>query len=462
MQILHLAKALLPEGWRTDVRLSIGPDGTIDDVVSDRPAAGAERIAGVTLPGMVDLHSHSFQRAMAGLVETAGVAASDDFWGWREVMYRFLATIGPEELWAVTAQLYIELLKGGYTSVCEFHYLHNTPGGGPYDDPATLALVIHEAASVTGIGLTLLPALYTSAGFGGRPIEPGQRRFAMTPERFLDLLARLDAVVQDQGDRRIGLAPHSLRAVPIDLLAEVVVARRRVDPFAPVHLHLAEQEREVEACRAWSGQRPGRLLLDKVDVDHHWCLIHGTHLDEEELDGIARAGAVVGLCPTTEANLGDGLFRLPHYLARGGRLGVGSDCNACRTWTEDLRLLEYGQRLVLRTRAVSAAPSLNQPAASPGRALVGRALKGGAQACGRMVGLLAPGARADLVVLDTGHPSLLGRDDDRLLDALLFATAQPPVRDVMIGGLWRIRDGAHAAERSVEAAYRRAMRRLLA
>ena len=457
MQTLHLAKALLPDGWHADVRLVVGPNGDIEGVTPDVPPAGAYRVPGCTLPGVVNLHSHSFQRAMAGLAECRASDGSD-FWQWREVMYRFLATIGPDELWAITAQLYLELLKGGYTGVCEFHYLHNAPDGRAYDDPATTSLVIHEVASAVGIGLTLLPSLYVHGGFGEQPLENGQRRFAITPDRYLELLARLDAALEDHPERRLGMAPHSLRAVAPDQLAETVELRRQRDPCAPIHLHLAEQEREVNECLARSRQRPGELLFDRLPVDHRWCLIHGTHLDTAELDRVSAAGAVIGLCPTTEANLGDGIFPLEHHLAGGGRIGVGSDSNVCRTWTEELRLLEYGQRLSLRRRAIAASPQ--QP--STGAALFGRALHGGAQASGRLVGRLAPGARADLVVLDSGDPALLGRTDDQLLDSLIFATDRPPVNDVMVGGVWRIRDGHHAAEGSIVHAFRRTMRQLLA
>jgi formimidoylglutamate deiminase len=454
--MLHLAKALLPEGWRTDVRLDIGPDGLVTDVTPGVPANGAERVQGVALPGLADLHSHSFQRALAGLAERwSGEGAT--FWSWRRTMYEFLARIGPEELWSITAQLYVELLKGGYTTVCEFHYLHRDPAGQVYDDPALLSVVVHEAAATVGIGLTLLPSLYMSGGFGDQPLEGPQRRFLTTPDQFLELLGRLDGTFRDLPDRRLGIAPHSLRAAAPPLIREVVEVRRRHDPFLPVHMHLAEQEQEVADCLARFGARPGQVAMDTVGIDHHWCLVHCTHLEDAEARALARSGAVVGLCPTTEANLGDGIFPLRRHLDEGGRFGVGSDANLCRNWAEELRLLEYGQRLAGRRRAVAA----SEPEPSVGAALVSRASRGGSQAAGRLMGKLAPGYAADLVVLDTSDPALVGREDDQLLDALVFATAAPPVRHVMVSGVWRIRDGAHAAERSIEDAYRRTVRRLV-
>lgn len=455
MQTLHLASAFLGDGWASGVNVEIGPDGTISDVTTGAAPAGAERVRGAVLPGMTNLHSHSFQRAMAGLAERGG---ADDFWSWREAMYRFLERIGPEELYAITAQLYVELLKGGYTGVCEFHYLHNDPAGAAYDDPALLAVVIHEAAAAVGIGLTLLPSLYLTSGFGERPPEPGQRRFVTAPDRHLVMLERLEGVLKDHPDRRLGIAPHSLRAVPIEILTEIVAARRRTDPFGPVHLHLAEQAREVEDCLAWSGRRPARLLFNRVAPDHQWCLIHCTHLDQREARDLATSGAVVGLCPTTEANLGDGVFGLPGHLRAGGRLGIGSDSHVCRSWTQELRLLEYSQRLTQRRRAVAALTGQTSPAT----VLVEAALRGGAQASGRMVGRIAPGCRADLVVLDADDPALAARDGADLLDTAVFATDRPPIRHVMVGGIWRIRDGAHAAELGIAQAWRKALRRLLA
>lgn len=465
MTLLHLERALLPRGWAADVLVEVGADGVFGQVLPDSAPGAAARVPGLALPGLVDLHSHSFQRAMAGLAEGLPAAAGplvpgerQDFWTWRRLMYGFLERIGPDELLAITAQLYVELLKGGYTAVCEFHYLHNDPAGQAYDEPGLLAVVVDEAAAAAGIGLTLLPSLYQSGGFGGLLPEPGQRRFTTTLDAHLRLLERLDGRFAGRLDRRVGSAPHSLRAIPVEVLAELVKARRATDPLAPIHIHIAEQEREVADCLAWGGARPAALLLDRLPVDRHWCLIHCTHLDDSEVAGIARSGAVVGLCPTTEANLGDGVFRLTDHLAAGGRLGVGSDSNVGRAWPAELRLMEYVQRLMQRRRAVATGPG--RP--SPARTLFEAAAAGGAAASGLSCSRLEQGARADLVVIDLDHPDLVGRTGDALLDSLVFSGERPAVRDVMVAGRWRVRDGVHPDQEAIAAAYRRTVRQLLA
>ncbi|HEX2117165.1 MAG TPA: formimidoylglutamate deiminase [Alphaproteobacteria bacterium] len=447
--------ALLPSGWAARVRFEVDAAGDLAAVTPDASADGAQRLHGVAVPGMPDLHSHAFQRAMAGLAERAG-PEGDSFWSWRDVMYRFLARLSPDDVEAIAAQLYVELLKHGYTAVAEFHYLHNDPTGGPYENRGELAERILHAAGATGIGLTLLPVLYQTSQFGGKPATEAQRRFVLTTEDFLALVERL--VQRHRRDRqvRVGIAPHSLRAAPPDALRAVVAAVRRFDAGAPIHIHAAEQTREVEDCLAWSGKRPVEWLLDEAAIDRHWCLVHATHMTTDETRRLAASGAVAGLCPTTEGNLGDGLFPLPAFLAADGAFGIGSDSNVATSPVEELRWLEYGQRLVTRARNVAE----KAIGASTGASLFRRALAGGAQALGRPIGALAPGMRADIVVLEPEHPALYGRSGDTLLDSWIFSGNANPVRDVMVGGQFVVREGVHPHEEQALAGYRRAVARL--
>ena len=447
--------AMLPHGWEACVRIEVSPDGNIVGVRANDEGQGCEHLSGPVVPGMPDVHSHAFQRAMAGLAQRLEPAEST-FWGWRQAMYRFLEELTPEDVVAVASQLYVELLKGGYTTVAEFHYLHNAPGGDPYADPAEMCIAIHEAARNAGIGLTLLPSLYMTGGFDGRGLEGGQRRFHLDPDGLFRLLERLEAVFRDDPARRIGIAPHSLRAVPLPALREAVAEMRRRDSSAPIHIHVAEQVREVEECLAHAGRRPLALLADTVPLDPGFCLIHATHLDDGETAALAGSQAVAGLCPTTEADLGDGIFRLADHLGGGGRIGIGTDSQASTCAADELRLMEYAQRLSSRRRLVGATPA--EP--STGARLWRAAVAGGAQAAGRPVGRIAPGFRADLLVLDADHPSLVATPDDRLLDALVFAPGPSPIRHVMVDGAWRIRDGAHALETPIADAYRGVLRRI--
>ena len=453
MTVLFAESALLPDGWARDVRL------TIDDATGDLAAveagadpSGAERLDGPVLPGMPNLHSHAFQRAMAGLAEAAE-RDPGSFWSWRQIMYRFAQALTPDDLAVIATQLQIEMLKSGYTAVAEFHYLHNAPDGRPYADPAALSRALLAAAGRSGIGMTLLPVLYQTGGFGGQAPGEGQRRFILPTDRFLSLVADLTGATAGDGQFRVGVAPHSLRAVPPGALTELLAG---IDPAVPVHIHIAEQVREVEECLAWSGARPVEWLLRHQPVDRRWCLVHATHLTPQERDGLAGSGAVAGLCPTTEANLGDGLFPLEAFQAAGGIWGIGSDSHISISPIEELRWLEYGRRLSTLRRNVAALPGQ-----STGAALWSRALDGGAIACGRRIGALRPGHRADLLVLDGDHPLTYGRSGDRLVDALVFAGNANLVRHVLVGGRWRVRDGRHAAETEAATAYRRVLDRLL-
>jgi len=464
-ELLFAESALLPDGWAADVLFEIGADGTLLNVLPGASthdgAAVAPRVAGPVVPGMPNLHSHAFQRAMAGLTEQVGhggAGGGDSFWTWRQVMYGFVGQLNPDQVQAIAAQLYVEMLKAGYTAVGEFHYLHHDPEGRPYADFAEMSERIVTAAQATGIGLTHLPVLYGYGGFGGRPAGGGQRRFLHDVNAFLRLINRL---LQRHGRNpqvRIGMAPHSLRAVTAEMLKEAVHGLDEFDDTAPIHIHIAEQVKEVEDCRAWSNQRPVEWLLNNQPLGPRWCLVHATHMTEGETGRLARSGAVVGLCPTTEGNLGDGFFQAPEFLRNGGAFGIGSDSHISVSPVEELRWLEYGQRLLYRRRNMLAAGGDRSP--SVGAALYRAAVAGGATALGRPIGRLAPGCRADLVVIDTEKPALIGKSGDVLLDAVVFAGNENPVRDVMVGGRWVVAEGRHIAEHLVLSRYRAAIEQL--
>jgi formimidoylglutamate deiminase len=445
---LLLEAALLPGGWARDVLVTVQHD-TILSVAPDHMSRnrgdtwGAERVAGIALPGMVNAHSHAFQRAFAGLAERRG-AGEDSFWTWRDAMYRAAAELTPEMMHAIAAQLYGEMLAAGYTHVCEFHYVHHQPDGRPYAPASAMAQALVAAARETGIGLTLLPVLYQTSGFGGRPPRADQRRFV----NAVDALFRI--IDEVRGPQvQLGLALHSLRAVPPEALQEAVAA---IGPDAPIHIHVAEQVTEVEDCLAWSGRRPVEWLLDEAPVNARWTLVHATHLTDAEADGIARSGATVALCPTTEANLGDGIFSLPRYFAAGGSIGIGSDSHVTVDPLEELRWLDYGQRLAMLRRGVSATPE--RPHA--GAELWRRALAGGAAAAGRPTGI-APGARADLVTVDRHHPALLAEPGDAMLDTLVFHSgARAAIGKVMAGGAWVAERGHHLRSGDLADAFARA------
>lgn len=446
---LFAPDALLPTGWARNVLLAWDDAGALTHVAADasRPAA-VPAAAGPVIPGMPNLHSHAFQRAFAGLTEYR-VAEQDSFWSWRTLMYRFAARLGPEQVEAIATFLYAEMLEAGYTSVCEFHYVHHQADGRPYADAATLALALLRAARATGIGLTLLPVLYQSAGFGGQSPGPGQRRFLNDTESMLRLLQVLQPACAAQG-ARLGLAPHSLRAVPPTSLRDALAGLDSIDRTAPIHIHIAEQVREVEDCLAWSGQRPVAWLLDHAAVDARWCLVHATHMDASEYERAARSGAVAGLCPSTEANLGDGLFDLPRWRSHGGVWGLGSDSHACVNAAEELMLLEYGQRLATRTRNVGATTALPQVAT----ALTQTAVHGGAQAAGRPVAGLVPGQQADLVVLDAQHVALAGLPGEAMLAGHVFASHRSSAIDeVWVAGHRRVTEGRHALQEAARSAF---------
>ncbi|WP_409277537.1 formimidoylglutamate deiminase [Pseudomonas defluvii] len=453
MSVFFAERALLPTGWANNVRIEVGTDGRIGRVHTDSSAEGAERVAGPLLPGMPNLHSHAFQRAMAGLAEVVG-NPNDSFWTWRELMYRMVGQISPEQLEVIARQLYIEMLKAGYTSVAEFHYVHHDADGAPYADPTELSRRISQAASHSGIGLTLLPVLYSHSGFGGQAPTDGQRRFINSTEQYLRLHERLTPLLAQQPAQHLGLCFHSLRAVTPQQIAQVMAAS---DPHCPVHIHIAEQQKEVDDCLAWSGRRPLQWLYENTEVDQRWCLVHATHAEADEVALMANSGAVAGLCLTTEANLGDGIFPAVDYLARGGRLGIGSDSHVSLSVVEELRWLEYGQRL--RDQRRNRLYRAEQPMV--GRTLFDAALSGGAQALGQPVGTLAEGHRADWLVLDGNDPYLATAKGDGILNRWLFAGGDRQVRDVMVNGRWVVRQGHHAAEEQTAQAFTRVLRELL-
>ena len=457
MPDLHFELALLPDGWARDVRVGISPRGDFGEIVPGGDSAGTRRVAGAVVPGVPNVHSHAFQRAMAGLTECGGTAEYG-FGSWRERMYAFLAHLSPDDVRIVASQLYAEMLRHGYTAVAEFHYLRNDPRGRPYAVPHEMALRLHEAAADAGIGLTLLPTLYRVADFGAEAPLEEQRRFVATVDEILGDGAAFGRAVAGDGNRRVGLALHSLRAVPPGDLAEAVASLHATDPAAPIHIHLAEQVTEVRACLSWSGASPVEWLLDHAPVDTRWCAVHATHMTGEETRALAASGAVAGLCPTTEANLGDGVFPLASYLDDGGRWGVGSDSHVSVSPAADLRMLEYSQRLTMHGRNIAGGGKAH----STGRALLEGAWTGGAQASGRRLGAIRPGFRADVVVLDTDHPALVGKDEDQLLDAWIFSGEDTPVRDVMVGGAWVVEDGRHRRQEEIAAAYRTVARELAA
>ena len=436
MRNFHFQTALLPEGWADDVVIAV-EDGVIVDMGVGGPCPPfTDRLAGVAVPGVVNLHSHAHQRAMAGLTERSG-DQEDSFWTWRETMYRAVMAISPDDLQTIATQAFIEMLQGGYTHVAEFHYLHHAPDGRPYDDPAEMSKRLMAAAEAAGIGLTLLPVLYAASGFDGAAPNAGQRRFACDLDGFAAIRAGLPGAT--------GIAPHSLRAVPRDVLA------RALDGVAgPVHIHVAEQRREVEECVAAWGARPVAWLLEHAPLDARWCLVHATHVDAAEVAGMAAAGVTVGLCPTTEADLGDGVFPAEAYQAAGGRFGVGSDSQMSASPFEELRLLEWGQRLVSGRRTVLA----GGPGRSTGRTLLEATAAGGAAACGVQSGAIEVGMRADVTVLAAGLPG------DGALDGFVFAPRGNPVRHVIAGGECVVRDGQHGLQAVVAGQFARVMDRL--
>jgi formimidoylglutamate deiminase len=450
MNALFARHALLANGWQRDVLLEWDVHGDLTRVAPEAsPPLGVARVDYV-VPGMINLHSHSFQRAIAGLTERAG-ESPDSFWTWRDLMYRVANRITPEQMEAVAAQLYAECLRHGYTAVCEFHYVQRAPGGHEYGNPAETAQRVAQAARESGIGVTLLPVMYAYAGFNDAPLRPDQERFRTDPAQVLRILEALEPLRGPQLE--VGAAPHSLRAVSAGQLRELVQA---LPAGRPLHIHIAEQQLEVAQCLEATGMRPVDWLMRQTDVDARWCLVHATHLSDGERDRVAASGAIAGLCPTTEANLGDGLFPLAPYVAAGGRFGIGSDSHVSQSPVEELRWLEYGQRLSHQRRNIA----VHGAERDVGTFLWQGALAGGAQAAGRRLGVLAPGRRADLLVLDSAHPNLDGVPPHEVLGRFLFSGNDNLVRDVLAGGHWVVQGGRHKAQDAIAQRYKAAVRTL--
>ncbi|WP_333828016.1 formimidoylglutamate deiminase [Pararhodobacter sp.] len=446
-------QALLEGGWASDVTLAIDGCKIAGVSTGTLPEAGATRV-GALLPAPANLHSHAFQRAMAGLTERRGPDPRDSFWTWRQLMFRFLDQLTPDDVQAIATFVQMEMLEAGYAAVAEFHYLHHAPGGVPYARLAEMAARIAAAAEQSGIGLTLLPVLYQYGGCDRRALGPGQIRFGNDPDRFARLVEEAGQALSTlPADARLGVAPHSLRAVSPEGLAAAIALR----PDAPLHMHLAEQVAEVDEVQAAWGARPVEWLLAHAQVDARWCLIHCTQMERHETLALAATGAVAGLCPITESSLGDGIFDGVAWTGAGGNWGIGSDSNIRITLTEELRTLDYSQRLRDRSRAALATPEK-----STGRVLFEGAAKGGAQAAARDAGVIAPGRLADLMALDTSHVDLEGRSGDTLLDACVFAADDRAVSDVWAAGRHLVSGGEHVQRHAITSAYRAVLRRLTA
>jgi len=456
--------ALLETGWASSVLIDVNDDGSISDIKTDVSLAQIKQMtdcrswSGCVVPGMPNLHSHAHQRAMAGLAEYPG-ATADSFWTWREIMYRAVHRLSPDDLEAIATQLYCEMLEAGYTHVCEFQYLHHDVNGGAYEDIAEMSLRCVSAAQTVGIGLTILPVFYANGGFGSQPPVSEQRRFTNSMESYLRIVESLDRHTEVLKTANTGLAPHSLRACDRDALQALEAFQAEQSPSAkrPVHIHIAEQQAEVEACIDWSGKRPVEWLFDEVPVNRNWCLIHATHTKDHELRLMAQSDCVTGLCPTTEANLGDGFFDAAKLVELGGSFGIGSDSQISVSPVEELRWLEYGQRLLRTSRNVLI--DGDKPL-STGRFLYEQAIAGGQQAANSPAGSISVGNRADLLVLNDQHPILYGRVEDSVLDSYLFSGNRQLIDFVMVNGRIVVEHGRAIEAERINVNYRAAIDRL--
>ncbi|KGJ90737.1 formimidoylglutamate deiminase [Colwellia psychrerythraea] len=460
---LYVDNILLKDGWASNKTITI-EQGVIT-AIDDGMSAGAEVAKGAVIPGMVNCHSHAFQRAFAGFSEQ-GSEGQDSFWTWRKIMYQFLAQLTEIDAKNIAKQLYIEMLKMGYTRVAEFHYLHHDIDGSTYESNAsegslskkcsskgsslqgnsaslaTMAQAIFDAAKESGIGLTLLPVLYQHSGFGEKTPNDGQKRFINSTEQFNQLVSDCFTLSEQYSNTNVGIAPHSLRAVDKASLTSAVAHVRDLDKQAPIHIHISEQQKEVDDCLAHYGKRPVQWLLDNAELDQHWCLIHATHIDEAERKGIIAKQAIAGICPSTEANLGDGIFPTTEFLAENGTIAIGSDSHISVNPIEELRWLEYAQRLIKQQRAILASPEES----SVGQNLWQQAAMGGAQSTNSNTGYLAIGKQADLLVLDSDKTKLFANANKHLLDSMIFASQQNPIADVMVNGVWQIRAQQHVEQ----------------
>lgn len=447
--------AFLPNGWAKNVLITVDAAGWITDVQAGQSSGTATLLNGPVLPGMLNVHSHAFQRAMAGLTERV-TGEQDSFWTWRDIMYSFLQKLTPEDQQAIAAQLYVEMLKAGFTSVGEFHYVHHQPDGTPYQDKPLTSRYIIAAAKEAGIAITHLPVLYAFSGFGGHKPTESQKRFLNNETEILDIIYSLMNAYKDDPQVTIGLALHSLRAVSTEMLQQATIGIKKLNHDAPIHIHISEQMKEVNDCLTWSGKRPVEWLLSIADVNSHWCLVHATHLSDSEIRALAQTNAVVGVCPTTEANLGDGIFNLIDFARCGGRIGIGSDSHISVSVIEELRLLEYGQRLRWNERAVVKFGEQT----SIGASIYRMALKGGAQALKRNAGEIAVGKRADFIALDPDTPTLLCRQGDFIIDSMIFAGNVNPIRHVIAAGKHIVKDYKHINEEAILTRYKKTIEKL--
>ena len=431
--------------WRNDAVMNLTLEGKISNIETGTPDVVDLSIQGIVIPGMPNAHSHSFQRLIAGMTGPQG-NQSDSFWSWREAMYRCANQISPDQFRVVASYVFSEMLKAGYTSCAEFHYLHHQQDGTPYANPAEMSVQLIEAATITGLSMTLLPVLYCSSGFGQDTVSLDQRRFSNSSESYLQLLEILHKIISQENLLTLGVAPHSLRAVPAKVLQEVLASWS--DNECPIHIHIAEQLAEVNDCIEHLGARPLEWLLENFPVDERWNLVHATQMSNSELKTAAQSGATAVICPTTEADLGDGFFRTSEWLKAGGALAVGSDSNVRISVTEELRLLEYNERMSSGHRNV-----LTDPDSTCGKFLYQHAAQSGATALGQAVGVLQPGSRADFLVLDNKHELVSGRHPDVALDSWVFAGDKSMLDSVWVAGQCVVQQGIHHAESSIKSAF---------
>jgi formimidoylglutamate deiminase len=456
MKVYQCERLFTGTEWLTNAYIQVDSDGNIVSISQTSDQSTVINLSGAVVPGMVNLHSHAFQRSIAGLSEYRG-NPQDSFWSWRDIMYRFVEQFSADDFHVIASQLYIEMLKSGYTSCVEFHYTHHQADGSHYDEVAELSIQVMEAAQKVGIRQTHCPVFYAWSGFGEQPPNQGQKRFINSIQSYQ---AIVDAVVEKSATSEtlsFGIAPHSLRAANQEQISKIIQHLDRHDDQAPIHIHISEQVKEVEDCINHYGQRPVEWLYSQFDVNQRWCLVHATHLTDGETQQIATSGAVAGLCITTEANLGDGIFPIQSYLANGGVWGIGSDSHISVSPVEELRWLEYQNRLLSKQRAVLASEQTKHI----GTNLYTQALKGGAQALGQSVGAIEAGKKADWLVLDTQSPLLVGLDSKFIIDAWIFSGNQNVVKDVFVNGECVISNYQHAQQDQVEKRYRSLMRRLL-